>query len=158
MKKQRKARASLRKKKRQRAKNKRLSKKNNGTGRFDYNYEDKDEPKAVKRDSLKYSFDPEVKEQYIVICFTKKKNEKADSILVKYPENGNEIRAYDKQLLKMYVDSNKIENIELVKIREHTGSKEEDEHLEKHSSPIKRKLFEFFIELGIPKERIKIKK
>jgi hypothetical protein len=158
MKKQRKARASLRKKKRQRAKNKRLSKKGNKASKPGYDYEDKDEPKTVKKDSLKYSFSSEVKEEYIVIRFTRKDKEKADSILVKYPENGNEISAYDKQLLKMYVDSNKVENIEQIKIREHTGSKEEDEHLGKHSSPVKRKLSEFFIELGIAQERIKLKK
>ena len=158
MKKQRKSKATARKKKRQRAKNKRLREKGKIVDKPNYsegNNDDKDrEEPPVKKDTTKYSFSSQEQDQYIIIKFFKIDPDKKDSILIKYPDKGDEISNYDKQTLKNYVDSNKVDRILL---REHIGSKEEDAHRNKHSSSIKRNFSNYFIQLGIPPEKISFK-
>ncbi len=161
MKKQRKSKASARKKKRQRAKNKRAREKGNAVSKPNYSEgkteENKTEEPQAKKDSLKYSFTTQSEDKYIIIKFSKSDPEKKDSILIKYPEDGDEISAYDKQTLKNYVDSNKVKKIALINVREHVGTKEEDKHRNKHITPIKRTISDYFIQLGVPREKISFK-
>lgn len=153
MKKQRKSKASARKKKRQRARNKREREKGRVIKKPNYSEGSADEPQ-VKKDSLHYSFASNAEDQYIIIKFNKIDPDKKDSVLIKYPDKGDEISNYDKQVLKNYVDSNKIEKIALINIREHIGTKEEDRYKNKHTSPVKRNLTNYFILLGIPPQKI----
>ena len=92
----------------------------------------------------------------LVIKFSKADPEKKDSILIKYPEDGNEISAYDKQTLKNYIDSNKVK-IALINLREHIGTKEEDKYRNKHITPLKQNISNYFIQLGVPREKISFK-
>ena len=160
MKKQRKSRASARKKKRQRARNKRAREKGNVVSKPNYSesntQENKNEEPPAKKDSLKYSFTTVSEDKYIVIKFFKTDPPKVDSILIKYPDDGDEISAYDKQTLKNYVDSNKVEKIAFINLREHVGTKEEDKHKNKHITPIKRNILDYFIQLGVPREKIRV--
>ena len=150
MKKQRKARASLRKKKRQRAKNKRLREK--GIVVPDNNSTTDAGETPVKRDSLKYSFRTLQEDRYIIISFNKKEPVKTDSIFVRYNEDGDDVLDYDKQFIKTYLDSNKVENITLINVREHFGGKKEYQH----TSITKEHIAMYFMKLGIPREKIKL--
>lgn len=158
-----KAKSKSRRKTRQAKRLRSKGKRDNAKDKFNHppryeESEDPDEPFVTKKDSLKYSFRSDAEDNYIVIRFARKDKDRTDSILVKYPEKGDEISVYEKQLLKMYVDSSKVENIEWIRIIEHSGSRSEDEHLEKHPTVVKRNLAEFFIGLGIPPERIRLRK
>ncbi len=160
MKKQRKAKASLRKKKRQRAKNKRLREKGISIP-ADYaenknGEQDQEEAKPVK-DSLHYSFKTASEDKFIVISFLKVNPITTDSILIKFPNKGNEISYYDKQLLKSYIDSNKTESISIIKVREHIGTEKDNQHRNKQVTPIRQNIADYFIELGIPSEKIRLK-
>jgi hypothetical protein len=97
MKKQRKANASVRKKKRQRARNKRLAKK--GRPVPNDNSVSANDEQPVKKDSLKYRFAALSEDKYIIIRFDKKDPVKTDSIFVRYNEDGDDILAYDKQFI-----------------------------------------------------------
>lgn len=154
MKAARKARVSLRKKKRQRAKNKRLSKK----GKAKYNNYDVSDPEEqqVKKDSLKYRFAALQEDRYIIISFNKTEPVKTDSIFVRYNADGDDVLDYDKQLIKNYLDSNKTETISMIHVREHFGDKKEDEQQNRHTSIAKEHVVMFFMKLGIPREKIKV--
>lgn len=153
MKAQRKARASMRKKKRMRAKNKRLSKK--GRERYEDNVVKEQEERTQKPDSLKYRFKAQQEDRYILVSFTKKGTATADSVFVRYNEDGDDVLEYDKQLLKAYIDSNKVETIDIINVREHVGDKEEDKRHNKHSSVVKEHVAQFFVRLGVLREKIK---
>lgn len=154
MKKQRKAKAALRKKKRQRAKNKRLREKgiivpeNNSTADA--------EQKFVKKDSLKYSYRAQQEDRYIIICFDKTNPLKTDSVFVRYNNDEDDVLDYDKQILKTYLDSNSVEKISLIRVREHFGDKKEDEQQNRHTSITKEHISNYFMKLGIPREKIKL--
>jgi len=75
--KQRKAKASLRKKKRQRAKNKRLREKGITVPDID------SEEQTVKKDTLKYRFKALSEDKYIIISFSRKNPNKTESIFVR---------------------------------------------------------------------------
>lgn len=152
MKKQMKARSSLRKKKRQRAKNKRLREK--GIAVPDNNSVAEEIP--VKKDSLKYRFAALSEDKYIIISFDKKAPVKTDSIFVRYNYDEDDVLDYDKQIIKSYLDSNKADNITLIKVREHFGDRKEDQLENKHTSITKEHVAIFFMKLGIPREKIKL--
>jgi hypothetical protein len=153
MKKQMKARSSLRKKKRQRAKNKRLREK--GIAVPDNNPIVSGET-PVKKDSLKYRFAALSEDRYIIISFDKKEPIKTDSIFVRYNNDEDDVLDYDKQIIRSYLDSNKVDNITLIKVREHFGDKKEDEQQNKHTSITKEHIAMFLMKFGIPRERIKL--
>lgn len=152
MKKQMKTNASVRKKKRLRAKNKRLAKK--GKPPISENSSEQNEG-AVKKDSLKYKFKALQEDRYIIISFNKKDSIKTDSIFVRYNTDEDDVLEYDKQLLKNYVDSNSIEKIVLINVREHIGDKKEDDKHNKHASTVKEHVAQYFVKLGIAREKIK---
>ncbi len=154
MKKQRKAKASLRKKKRQRAKNKRLRKK--GIVVPENNYESDSNETTVKRDTLKYRFKTLGEDRYIIISFNKKEPLKTDSIFVRYNNDGDDVLDYDKQLIKIYLDSNRVENIMLINVREHFGDAKEDLAENKHTSITKEHVAMYLTKLGVPREKIKL--
>lgn len=154
MKKQRKANASLRKKKRQRAKNKRLREK--GIAVPDINNTTTDGAEApTKPDSLKYKFKALQEDRYVIISFNKANPTKTDSLFVRYNDDGDDILEYDKQIIKQYLDSNAVENIVLINVREHIGDKKEDEKHNKHASTVKEHVAQYFVRLGISREKIK---
>ena len=149
-KKQRKARASLRKKKRQRAKNKRLREKGITIPDID------SEEATVKKDTLKYKFKALSEDRYVIISFNKKEPIKTDSIYVRYNADGDDVLDYDKQIIKAYLDSNKVENISLINVREHFGDAKEDQQENKHTSITKEHVAMYFMKLGIPREKIRL--
>ena len=153
LRKQRKAKASLRKKKRQRAKNKRLREK--GIAVPDYNTPDPEET-VTKPDSLKYKFKALQEDKYVIISFNKKDPDKTDSLFVRYNADGDDVLDYDKQIIKNYLDSNAVEKITLINVREHFGDKKEDQLENKHTSITKEHVAMYFMKLGIPREKIKL--
>ena len=160
MKKQRKAKATSRKKKRQRAKNKRLREKGIIVKQSDYADESKptkNEESKPTRDTTHYSFKTPQEDQYVIIRFSNINPDKTDSIFVRYNKKGDDVLDYDKQILKMYLDSNGVVKITLVRIKEHVGSAKDNEHRNKQVTPIKRNIANYFIELGIPPEKIQLK-
>lgn len=150
MKKQRKSNASLRKKKRQRAKNKRLREKGIIVP------ENNSDEVTSKPDSLKYSFSTIKEDRYVIISFDKKEPVKTDSIFVRYNSDGDDVLDHDKQFIKVYLDSNKIDNISLIKVREHFGDKEEDQNQNRHTSVTKEHIANFLMKLGVPREKIRL--
>lgn len=153
MKKQRKAKASLRKKKRQRAKNKRLREK--GIAVPDINTTADTGETPEKADSLKYKFKALQEDQYIIISFNRKDPVKTDSLFVRYNADGDDMLEYDKQVIKNYLDSNTVEKIILINVREHVGDKEEDDRHNKHASTVKEHVAQYFVKIGIPRDKIK---
>ena len=153
MKAQRKARVSLRKKKRQRAKNKRLSKK--GRGKSVESTIAVSDEQPVKKDSLKYQFAALKEDRYIIISFNKTEPAKTDSVFVRYNSDEDDVLDYDKQLLKNYLDSNGVDKINLIRIYEHAGDKEEDKKMNRHASTVKERVAQYFVKLGIVREKIK---
>ena len=113
LKKQRKTKASTRKKKRQFAKNKRLRKKGINVPDNSSTVDADDTP--VKKDSLKYRFTALQEERYIIISFNKTNPDKTDSAFVRYNSDEDDVLEYDKQILKKYLDSNAVEKISLIK-------------------------------------------
>ncbi len=154
MKKQRKANASLRKKKRQRRKNKRLAKKGISIKENNTTADSGEMPQRL--DSLKYRFTVLKEERYIIISFEKKDPVKTDSLFVRYNSDEDDVLDYDKQFIKMYLDSNKVETITLIKVREHFGDKEEDQRQNKHTSVTKEHIASFLMKLGVPREKIRL--
>ncbi|MBP7810349.1 MAG: hypothetical protein KA163_13725 [Bacteroidia bacterium] len=155
-----KGKASLRKKKRQRAKNKRLREKGN-VKQSDYvenntQQQNQEDPTPIK-DSLHYSFKTTAEDKFIIIKFFKISPAISDSILIRYPDKGQEITYYDKQIIKSYLDSNKTEEISIVNVKEHVGSETENVHRNKQITPLKQSIGNYFIELGIPPEKIRLK-
>ncbi len=154
MKKQRKSKSTARKKKRQRAKNKKLREKgivvpdNNSTA-------DTDEA-PVKKDTLKYRFMALQEERYIIISFNKTDPYKTDSAFVRYNTDEDDVLEYDKQILKNYLDSNTVDKISLVNVREHFGDKKADEHQNRHTSITKEHIANYFMKLGVPREKIRL--
>lgn len=148
--KQRKAKASLRKKKRQRAKNKRLREKGITVPDIDA------EETSVKKDSLKYRFKALGEDRYIIISFNKKETPEPDSIFVRYNLDGDDVLEYDKQIIKNYLDSNKVETISLISVREHFGDAKEDQQENKHTSITKEHVAMYLMKLGIPRENIRL--
>lgn len=153
MKKQRKARASLRKKKRQRIKNKRLREKgivivNNNN--------DSDNDGTQKQDSLKYRFKALQEDRYVIISFNRTDPSGTDSLYVRYNSDEDDILEYDKQLVKKYLDSNSVKKILLINVREHFGDKKEDERQNKHTSITKEHIAAYLIKLGIIRDKIKL--
>jgi hypothetical protein len=153
LKKQRKAKASLRKKKRQRAKNRRLREK--GIAVPDYNTPEPGET-VTKPDSLKYRFKALQEDRYIIISFNKKDPDKTDSLFVRYNNDGDDILEYDKQFIKGYLDSNTTEKIVLINVREHFGDQKKDQQENKHTSITKEHIANYFMKLGIPRDKIKL--
>jgi len=147
MKKQRKSKATARKKKRQCAKNKRLRKK--GIDAPDNNSTADTDERSAKKDSLKYRFKALQEERYIIISFNKTNPDKTDSTFVRYNNDEDDVLEYDKQILKNYLDSNRVEEIKLINVREHFGDKKEDEHQNRY-------IANYFNKLGIPREKIKL--
>lgn len=154
MKAARKARVSMRKKKRQRAKNRRLSKK--GKPIKNYNENSEAEETVIKKDSLKYRFSALQEDRYIIISFNKKEPVKTDSIFVRYNSDGDDVLEYDKQFIKNYLDSNKVETISMIHVREHFGDKKENEMQNRHTSVTKEHVIMFLQKLGVPREKIKV--
>ncbi len=152
MKKQRKANASLRKKKRQRAKNKRLREKGIIVPE---NSSTEDVQAQEKPDSLKYKFKAQQEERYIIVSFSKSNPDKTDSVYVRYNAYEDDVLEYDKQLLKNYIDSNGVDKIQVINVREHIGDAEEDKKHNKHASTVKEHVAQYFVKLGITRERIK---
>lgn len=153
MKKQMKTNASVRKKKRLRAKNKRLAKK--GKPPISENNSEQNEG-TVKKDSLKFKFKALQEDRYIIISFNKKDPIKTDSIFVRYNSDGDDVLDYDKQLIKNYLDSNAVEKITLINVREHFGDRKEDQLENKHTSITKEHVASYFMKLGITREKIKL--
>lgn len=153
MKKQRKSNASLRKKKRQRAKNKRLREK--GINVPDINTTTDGQETTTKADSLKYRFKALQEDRYVIVSFNKKEPIKTDSVFLRYNSDEDDILEYDKQILKNYLDSNTVENIVLIHVREHIGDKQEDDKHNKHASTVKEHVAQYFVKLGIAREKIK---
>lgn len=154
MRKQRKANASIRKRKRQRAKNKRLAEK--GIVRNDKNTTGIDaEEMPQKPDSLKYRFKALAEDRYVIISFNKKEPVKTDSIFIRYNADGDDILDYDKQIIKTYLDSNTVENIALINVREHYADRKEEEQRNRHASTVKEHVAQYFVKLGIAREKIK---
>ena len=87
--------------------------------------------------------------------FVKTNPDGQDSLLVKYPDNSNEYSSYEKQIIRNYLDSYEAERISTIIILEHFGTKEENEYKNKHTSPVKRNLKNYLIQLGIPPEKIR---
>jgi hypothetical protein len=160
MKKQRKAKASLRKKKRQRAKNKRLREKGI-TNSSDYvetqEVEQKQEESKPTKDSVHYSFKTPSDDKFIIIKFFRINPTSTDSVSIRYPDKGSDISYYDKQILKSYLDSSNTKEISIVHVREHIGSTKNNQHQNKQVTPLKRRIGDYFIELGIPSEKIELK-
>lgn len=153
LKKQRKAKASLRKKKRQRAKNKRLREK--GIAVPDINTTADAGETAEKADSLKYKFKALQEDKYIIISFNRKDLVKTDSLFVRYNADGDDMLEYDKQVIKNYLDSTTVEKIILINVREHVGDKKEDDKHNKHASTVKEHVAQYFVQIGIPRDKIK---
>jgi hypothetical protein len=150
-----KSRKKTRQAKRLRGKNKKDSFNDKFERASDYSKED-DSQEASKKDSLRYSFRSSDEDEYIIIKFTMHDPYKKDSILIKYPKKSDVIEDYDKQILKNYVDSNGVGRILLIEIKERRATKEETSYFDEHSSPVKKNLFNYFIQLNIPPQRILI--
>lgn len=110
----------------------------------------------MKRDSLKYSFRTLQEDRYIIISFNKKEPVRTDSIFVRYNEDGDDILNYDKQFIKTYLDSNSVEGISLINVREHFGDKKEDQLENKHTSITMEHIANFLMKLGVPRDKIKL--
>lgn len=120
------------------------------------NNTDESEYTTTKPDSLKYRFKALQEDRYVIISFNKNDPDKTDSLFVRYNSDGDDVLDYDKQIIKNYLDSNAIETILLINVREHFGDKKEDQLENKHTSITKEHVARYFMKLGVPREKIKL--
>lgn len=112
------------------------------------------EEPAVKKDSLKYTFATKGDENFLILVFKEAHPPGQDSLLIKYPEKGEEISEYEKARIKNYLIENEITSGDKVIIKE---QKEYSQPELSGSNKVKDKLAEFLRSLGIAPKQIRFK-
>lgn len=151
--------AKVRKKKRE--SKRRKDAKPDAIKRADKNYSNEDLAKeekqtqpVEKRDSIKTVYSNRGDENYLILVFIEAHPPGKDSLLIKYPETGDEVSDYEKQRIKSYLDENKSRLNDKLVIKEYIEYSQPER---RGNNSVKTKLIQFLEVLGINPKSIQFK-